>query len=81
VWLLTNANNKDDEGKFKTFNPNTRHATRRRKLEEEEISTKNHKAFHKVFYNVEDMVDILIAYYKKRLGRKENKKSKVENNA
>jgi len=50
-------------------------------MDNDDVCTKDDKAFHKDFYQMSERVDKLFEDYKNRLSKKENKKPKVEDNA
>jgi hypothetical protein len=81
VWILTRAKLKEGEGKIKTFNTKIGHATRRRKMGDEELRKHYENNFHKDFYRMSDRVEKSFADYEKRVEKEKKKKAKEEDNA
>jgi hypothetical protein len=50
--MLARAKNKQGEGTLKTFNLEVGHASRRKKMAEEDKHVENEKSFHMVFYRM-----------------------------
>jgi hypothetical protein len=69
--MLTRAKHKKGEGTLNTFNPEFGHASRRKKMAEEDKHDEQEKKFHMVFYR---MVERMHGDYEKRMKKKGNKK-------
>jgi hypothetical protein len=50
--MLTRAKHKLGEGNLKTFNPEVAHASRRKKMAQEDKRDEQEKNFHMVFYRM-----------------------------
>jgi hypothetical protein len=72
--MLTRAKHKQGEGNLKTFNPEVGHASRRKKMAEEDKHDEQEKNFHMVFYRMSDMVEKMYGDYEKRMKKKGKKK-------
>ena len=55
--MLTRAKHKQGEGNSKTFNLEVGHASRRKKMAEEDKHNEHEKKFHMVFYRMSEMVE------------------------
>jgi hypothetical protein len=72
--MLTRAKHKRGEGTLKTFNPELGHASRRKKMAEEDKCDEQEKNFHMVFYHMSEMVELMYGDYEKRMKKKGKKK-------
>ena len=54
--MLTRAKHKKGEGTLKNFNLEVGHASRRKKMAEEDKRDEQEKKFHMVFYHMSEMV-------------------------
>jgi hypothetical protein len=72
--MLTRAKHKQGEGTLKTFNPEVGHASRRKKMAEEDKHDEQEKKFHMVFYRMSEMVERMYGDYEKRMKKKGKKK-------
>ena len=79
MWVLTRSRIKRGEVQLETSNPEIGHAHRRNKLADEDYQEEDEKDFHKVFYQMEDMVEFFFVDYQDRLEKKKTKKEKEEN--
>jgi hypothetical protein len=68
--MFTRAKLKEGEGKLDTFNPDIGHAIRKRKMGDEELCTKYEKNFHKAFYRMSYMVEKLLQIMKREWKRR-----------
>jgi hypothetical protein len=55
--MLTRSKHKQGEGTLNTFNPEVAHASRRKKMAEEDKHDEHEKNFHMVFYRMSKMVE------------------------
>ena len=74
VWMLSRAKHKKGEGNLQTFNPKFGHASRRKKMEEEDKHDEQENKFHMVFYRMSEMVKWMYGDYEKRMKKKGKKK-------
>ena len=72
--MLTRAKNKQGEGTLNTFNPEVGHASRKKKMDEEEKHDEQEKNFHMVFYRMSELVEQMYGYYTKMMKKKGKKK-------
>ena len=79
--MLTRSNIKRGEGVLEAFNLEIGHAHQKEKMTDEDYQGEDEKAFHKAFYQMEDRVEKLFAYYQERLEKKKPKKEKAKDNA
>jgi hypothetical protein len=68
--MLTRAKHKHGEGNLKSFNPKVGHASRRKKMAEEDKHDEQEKNFHMVFYLMSEMVEQMYGDYEKRMKKK-----------
>jgi hypothetical protein len=54
--MLTRAKHKQGEGTLRSFNPKVGHASRRKKMVEEDKCDEQEKNIHMVFYRMLEMV-------------------------
>ena len=78
--MLTRSRLKRGEGVFEDFNPEIGCTHRREKMADEDYRGEDEKAFHKDFYQMEDIVEKLFANYQERLEKKKRKKEKEKDN-
>ena len=71
--MLTRAKHKQGEGTLYTFNPEIGHASRRKKMDEEDKCDEQDKNFHMVFYRMLVMVKKMYGDYEKRMAKKGKK--------
>ena len=69
------------EDVLESSNPEIGCAHRRGKMEDEDYRGKDEKAFHKDFYQMEDIVEKLFANYQERLEKNKMKKEIEKDNA
>jgi hypothetical protein len=72
--MLTRAKHKQGEGTLYTFNPEIGHASRRKKMDEEDKCDEQDKNFHMVFYRMLVMAKKMYGDYEKRMAKKGKKK-------
>ena len=72
--MLTRAKHKQGEGTLNNFNPKIGHASRRKKMAEEDKRDEQEKNIHMVFYRMLEMVERMYGDYEKRMKKKGKKK-------